>query len=283
MSISLPFISVITPVFNRREAVIRSIRSSIAFISSLNTHSEIILVDDASTDDVINYVTNIFSREIDQCLLRIICLRKNVGVTAAKQAGVEAARGEWLVFMDSDDVFVDNSHEFILDSLSSTPNDCPAVFFRCVDTSNGTLVGNKQAHDINLTVRDFLRFGTPGECLPVIRRAAFNEEQFDTDLRGFEGLTYARMARRFGFLRVSPVVVRGYCSDSTGDRLSTRQAVRKRGCLLARGYLRMWLLFYRELGGHMFLVLAKILYHSINCIFFTLSKDGVQNTPGASQ
>lgn len=87
--------SVIIPVYNRAQWIGRAIRS--ALVQGVDD-CEVIVVDDASEDDTVGAVRGEFGDAV-----RIIELGQNGGVSAARNRGIEAARGEWLAFLDSDD------------------------------------------------------------------------------------------------------------------------------------------------------------------------------------
>ncbi|WP_341756961.1 MULTISPECIES: glycosyltransferase family 2 protein [unclassified Candidatus Tisiphia] len=96
-------ISVIMPIYNRVNLSIESIRSVIA-----QTHQnlELILVDDGSEDDV--------SALIKECNKdsRIKYIRKeNAGPAAARNLAIKQASGQYIAFIDSDDLFYDNKLE----------------------------------------------------------------------------------------------------------------------------------------------------------------------------
>jgi glycosyltransferase involved in cell wall biosynthesis len=61
---------------------------------------EVIVVDDGSTDDT---ATRLASLDDDR--VRVIHHAASLGVSAARNHGIEAARGEWLAFLDDDDVW----------------------------------------------------------------------------------------------------------------------------------------------------------------------------------
>lgn len=265
-------ISVVTPVFNRRKAVTASIQSSLQFLHQCGLEGEIVVVDDASTDGTPEHVEDVFRSQIILGRLSVIRRCHNGGATAAKQTGAESAQGDWLLFMDSDDVFIENCGQAVVATLKEAPSDYPVVFFRCMEIGTGQLIGQWQSETIDLPIRQLIRHGTPGECLPAVRRTALIAEPYDSDLRGFEFLAYARMARHFGPARVSPIIARGYCTDGAGDRLSIRKAIRKRGCLLALGYMRVVKLFWRELGPRVVMTMARIGYHGMNCILVSITK-----------
>lgn len=95
LSTEVPLVSVIIPAFNPGaylEIVIRSV------VAQTFGNWEIIVVDDGSTEDLSD-VTNLDARVR---LLR----RQNQGVATARNAGILAARGEYVAFLDADDVWL---------------------------------------------------------------------------------------------------------------------------------------------------------------------------------
>lgn len=89
-------ISIIVPVYN----VEKYLRECLDSISQLKAFSwEAILVDDGSTDSSGAICDEYVKREPK---FRVIH-QKNAGVSAARNAGLDAAKGEWIWFVDSDD------------------------------------------------------------------------------------------------------------------------------------------------------------------------------------
>lgn len=90
------FISIIVPVYN----VEKYLRECLDCISQLKAFSwEAILVDDGSTDTS-GQICNEYAKQDSR--FRVIH-QKNAGVSAARNAGLDAAKGEWIWFVDSDD------------------------------------------------------------------------------------------------------------------------------------------------------------------------------------
>jgi glycosyltransferase involved in cell wall biosynthesis len=92
----MPFdVSVVIPTFNRAALIGETIQSILA---QTRPASEIIVVDDGSTDDtervVASYGGTVRYHRID-----------NVGPSAARNVGVSLARGSWIAFCDSDDLW----------------------------------------------------------------------------------------------------------------------------------------------------------------------------------
>ncbi len=89
--------SVIIPVYNAGKTVARAIESVLA--QSLPAH-EIIVVDDASTDDTFDIVSGRFSDKV-----QIIQKITNAGGSVARNTGMNAAAGDYIAFLDADDIW----------------------------------------------------------------------------------------------------------------------------------------------------------------------------------
>ncbi|MCF8129183.1 MAG: mycofactocin biosynthesis glycosyltransferase MftF [Deltaproteobacteria bacterium] len=88
-----PHVSIIVPVYNRSHEIGPCLES----LLNLNypaSRREIIVVDDASTDQTVSVVSGYD--------VRLVIHSKNLGQSAARNAGVGAAKGEIIAFMDSD-------------------------------------------------------------------------------------------------------------------------------------------------------------------------------------
>lgn len=92
-----PLVSVVIPAFNRAEVLPRSIGSVLA---QTFTDFEIVVADDASTDATRETVAALRGRD---ARVRLVALGTNGGAARARNAGVAAARGSFIAFLDSDD------------------------------------------------------------------------------------------------------------------------------------------------------------------------------------
>ncbi len=100
-------------MFNRRELVARALESVSA---QTFTDYEIIVVDDASTDATWEYLGS----EWKEAPLRRLRHRINSGVSAARNTAIEAARGDWIALLDSDDEWMPEKLEVQMAALAES-------------------------------------------------------------------------------------------------------------------------------------------------------------------
>jgi glycosyltransferase involved in cell wall biosynthesis len=93
-----PLVSVVIPAYNRARLVGRAVAS---VIGQAYQNFEIIVVDDASTDDLAAALSAFADSR-----LRCIVHPDNRGAAAARNTGVAAAHGTFIAFLDSDDVWL---------------------------------------------------------------------------------------------------------------------------------------------------------------------------------
>lgn len=105
------FISIIIPTFNRC-ALLKRALASVNKQSYINV--EVIVVDDGSTDETAKMVAKLFPgvKYFYQC---------NNGVSAARNKGLDKAKGDWIAFLDSDDEWLEKKLEIQMCELKSRP------------------------------------------------------------------------------------------------------------------------------------------------------------------
>ena len=96
---SSALVSVVMPAYNAESTIRQSMQSALA---QSHAQIELVVVDDRSTDSTRSIITAIAAED---ARVVPILLEVNAGVAAARNAGIEAARGDYIAFLDSDDLW----------------------------------------------------------------------------------------------------------------------------------------------------------------------------------
>lgn len=108
-------VTVVIPAFNRAELLPRAVRS---VLKQAYRPLELIVVDDCSEDRTPAVLAPLAAGGE----LRVIRHEKNLGVSAARNTGIRAGRGELIAFLDSDDEWLPGKLEAQVDYLAEHPD-----------------------------------------------------------------------------------------------------------------------------------------------------------------
>jgi hypothetical protein len=108
---SEPKVSVVIPTYNRAMCIGDAVESVLA---QTYRDFEVVVVDDGSTDDTAAALAKFGDK------IRVI-RQKNGGVSRARNAGIEAARGEWVALLDSDDVWLPEKLAIQMQGVAAHP------------------------------------------------------------------------------------------------------------------------------------------------------------------
>lgn len=127
-----PLVSVIVPAYNAQKHLRQCVES---IIGQTYAHVEVILVDDGSTDQT-SSICGAFA--VSDARIRVI-YQRNQGVACARNAGLDAANGEYVAFVDSDDWLELDAIECLLSEARSQDDDMViGGYTRHVMGDNGT-------------------------------------------------------------------------------------------------------------------------------------------------
>lgn len=96
---NFPLVSVIMPAYNSAEFIEASVKS---VLDQNYTNWELLVVDDASTDDTPNILQKFSEREKR---IRLIRNESNQGPGISRNKGIKAAQGDFIAFLDADDLW----------------------------------------------------------------------------------------------------------------------------------------------------------------------------------
>ena len=125
----MPILSIIVPVYNVSEYLDDCISS---LIPQLNSDTEVLLIDDGSTDNSSRMCDHYAS--ISEYIK--VIHKRNGGLSSARNCGMENATGEYFFFLDSDDALPENSLKSIIVSIKANR---PDVLYIGVEEVNSTL------------------------------------------------------------------------------------------------------------------------------------------------
>ena len=187
----MPQFSIVIPMYNRERLVGRAIESC---LKQTYTDFEVIVVDDGSTDRSVATVEAYTDPRI-----RLVRCDRNRGVSPARNAGVDAARGEWIVFLDSDDELLPAALAVMDCRAGNLPPDIDRmVFMFRLDTGgcspNPPL--REEVWDFGGYLRWMDALRGPTDFNNCIRRRTFAELRFQED-RALERSYHFEFASRF--------------------------------------------------------------------------------------
>jgi len=211
MSENAPTISVVTPNYNHGRLIAETIRSVAGQVHQPLEH---IIVDDGSTDDSREIIAAL-AREFP--LVKLVVSERNRGAAAAMHAGVQAASGEFIMYLGADDVLPARSLGRFYDVVTAHPGAaliCGDVSFVNEQTGRGWV-----RRGLNVRVPTYI---SPEDLIAqqrrglnvinggaaVVRRDIIMEaEMNDTALRWYLDFTYYNaIAYRHGVYYIPEVL-----------------------------------------------------------------------------
>jgi glycosyltransferase involved in cell wall biosynthesis len=204
-------LSYIISVFNKADYIKTTIES-IAF-QSRDVMREVVFVDDCSTDNSIEVIESL-QRKFESMFLQFKIVKNSVnsGPSVSNSNGAKVASGEWLFFIDADDVLIANSENEILKIIITDKIDF--LISKDIKTSEFNFnLQMKSNPDYFVYSQDLLenllrlKFNYPLFVRKSLMEQVgfFNEKIFVQDVNIF--LKLAIHAKRFAFLKVPKVQI----------------------------------------------------------------------------
>ena len=131
-------ISIVIPVYNQGEYLEDAIES--AYNQTLAAH-EIIVVNDGSTDDSLQVAERYQFRELPGIESHVRVINQvNKGLSSARNTGIMAATGDYILFLDADDILLENAVARITQEIYQTNADIVAPSFMEFGKSDRTVI-----------------------------------------------------------------------------------------------------------------------------------------------
>ena len=170
----MDLISVIVPVYNVEKYLRRCIDS---IINQTYTNLEIILVDDGSPDNC----GKICDEYADKDSRIKVIHQQNGGLSAARNAGLDIATGDYIGFVDSDDYIAPEMYEKLYEALVQSDADVSICNFQRVDEEGNRLkTREKINNDIFTNYQALTELqGNKGLCFIIVCNKLFNKALFN--------------------------------------------------------------------------------------------------------
>ncbi|NWG13819.1 MAG: glycosyltransferase [Acidobacteria bacterium] len=174
----MTLVSVVIPAYNQARYLTEALQS--VMIQTLGD-LEIILVDDGSTDQTAQIV-----KGISDPRLRYI-YQDNRGLSAARNTGMRSSSGEYLTFLDSDDLFLPSKLELLVRAMESHPEAGIAAGQAIPIDDQGNRIGKVFTKRLPDYPAELL-LGNPLHVGSVLLRRSWQQKvgYFDENLRSYE-------------------------------------------------------------------------------------------------
>lgn len=186
VSSSEPLISVVMPVYNGATFILETIDS---ILCQSYKNFEFIIVNDGSTDSTQQIIENCHDK-------RIVALKlaRNMGVSQARNCGIDLSAGKFIAFCDADDLYHSDRLQIQVDFLLSHPSvDVVGSYFTILEDGQELLVKHP------ITDQEIKERFFTGNCIgqPSVigKSAVFKEFKYDSKLQASEDYElWTRMA-----------------------------------------------------------------------------------------
>lgn len=223
MTNNIPLVSVIIPVYNGEKTIRETIFS---VLNQTYKNIELIVINDGSLDLTLNVIYT-----IKDSRLKVFSYEKS-GVSTSRNRGIERASGQFISFLDADDIWTPEKVEKQLKALQANPQ--ASVAYSWVDyiDENGDFFrhGNHITMNGNAYKKMLIQNILENGSNPLIRRQALiNVGNFDPSLKFAEDWDmWLRLASRYDFVTVPDADVLYRMSFSS---VSTNVLEMEKACL----------------------------------------------------
>lgn len=179
MNETAPLISVVIPTYNRVGTILAAVRSA---LDQDYAPLEVIVVDDASSDGTPDLLSLFANR------IRYVRHQSNRGASAARNTGIQAARGEYVAFLDSDDSWRPDKTSLQLAFMRKHGFVMSCTGFSSVYGQGTRAVRKRRPYGTRVHLEDIVWgiYVAPGTTLIAERRLLAEIGGYDVSLRRLE-------------------------------------------------------------------------------------------------
>lgn len=160
-SMDSPFYSVIITTYNSRKTIGKTLKS---VLNQTFKDYELIIIDDNSKDDTLMIINQF--KEKENITVNVYRFATNRGVSFARNYGIEMSKGQYICFLDGDDIWLPNKLEVEAEYLKKDYIDWVCSNYNVIDESYN--YKGKRIRESGLyTYKDIIKSGNPVGMLTV--------------------------------------------------------------------------------------------------------------------
>lgn len=206
----MPSISIIVPIFNVFDYLSRTVHSVCA---QTERDIEILLIDDGSTDG-----SGALCDEFASADSRIRVIHKqNGGLSSARNAGMDAATGDYILFLDGDDYLAPNAAELLL-NVAAAHEPFDFIQFHYTETDGSWTADSRQEANAGpcSDVKDMFRYlyakggVAASACTKLYRRTLLHDLRFQVGITHEDEEFITRLLLRCTKVVYTDLVLYGY-------------------------------------------------------------------------
>ena len=162
-----PKISIIIPTYNQAEYLQEAIES---VLNQTYKNIEIIIIDDGSTDNTLKVVNSFNDNKI------IFIQQRNKGASSARNTGIKEANGEYIAFLDSDDLWLKDKLRKQIDFMRENPEVglLGTGCFQMIDT-NKMIYKKIFPHKNEILQKNLIQYNPFIQSSVIVRKDVFND------------------------------------------------------------------------------------------------------------
>jgi glycosyltransferase involved in cell wall biosynthesis len=214
----VPLVSIVIPVFNGELTIKETVTS---VLNQTFLDFELIIINDGSSDSTLDVLAEFKDTRVK------IFTYTNSGLSASRNRGIDHALGEYISFLDADDLWTADKLEAQLNALQEYPEAAVAYSWTDFIDERGNMLGIGIHYTVNGYVYpkllEFFFIGSGSNAL--IRKQVFDEVgRFDETLTSAEDMDiFLRLASRYQFSAVPAPQILYRVTDNSMSRNVIRQ------------------------------------------------------------
>lgn len=218
-----PLVSIILPNYNNARYVAEAIES---VLKQTYTNWELIVIDDGSSDNSVEIIQKVIYRDER---IKLIINPVNKGVSASRNEGLKTCKGDFVCFLDSDDIFLPNKLTDQVEYLLQNNTIGLVYSNQLVGDEKLSIIGKSEYFMPSMAIKEFMSIRNLFSTLCVmIRRELIKQVgYFDIKLIGGEDWDYwIRCSEKTTFyhLKRDVAIYRQHSAQSHNNIVKMKQA-----------------------------------------------------------